>query len=103
MNEIPLDLLAGQVRASVAAGQYPQAQASLEVYCHALAGDLEGLPPGDPAISRLEDHWRRFYKETRQQVLRDRAHAGLRLSQLLSGPKTYQHESLPRHTWQCLG
>ena len=103
MNEAALDLLASEVRASVAAGQYTRAQAGLEAYGQALAGALEGLPPDDPAIGRLEEHSHQFLNVTRQHVLRDRAHASLRSSRLLSGSKTYQDQPFPRRTWQCMG
>jgi hypothetical protein len=103
MNQEALDVLAGRVRAFLAVGHYSQAQATFEAYCKTLAGTLEGLPPGDPAIARLEDEWHRFLNETRRRVMRDRAHAGLRLSRLLAGPQIYQERPQPWHTWECMG
>ena len=98
-----LESLAGRLRARVAEGRYPEAQRVLAEYCRTLRNTVAGLPPGDPALGRLEDQWRRLAEETRRRVLAGRAHAAARLVRLPKRPPRYGEPSPPRHTWEFSG
>jgi hypothetical protein len=102
-GETEVEVLAGRLRARVAEGRYREAQCALQEYCRALRNTVASLPPGDPALRRLEDEWQRLRDETRRRVLSGRAHAAARLARLPRLPRLYREPSLPRHTWEVSG
>jgi hypothetical protein len=103
--EAQLEAVAGRLRARVAEGRYREAQGELKDYCQTLRQTVAALPPGDPAVRRLEGEWRRLLDDTRRRVLAGRAHAGARLARLAKMPtrsRFYGDGLPPRRTWEWL-